>query len=231
LLLHQQEGFFAALERYHVRLHFPRTDPKLIWQMFTRDTGFVIHDHLYYSAKRLFHERIGEAERLLQLMESIQLEAVTELKQGSMEGGDVVVTSTSTYVGNGSRTEEATIRELSTFEQCSKLFLGNNVMHLDTRFTILSPTCALIEPSAFEPSALEQLKKQYTLIPVLKEELLDLGTNVFMVNPQTVFSAKHNTRINTELKRAGFHVEALDYTEPISLGGSFRCTTLPLVRG
>lgn len=74
------------------------------------------------------------------------------------------------------------------------------------------------------------LESRYKFIPVLEEELLDLGTNVFMVNPETIFSPTHNKRINEELKKVGFNVVELDYTEPINLGGSFRCTTLPLVR-
>lgn len=230
LLLRQQETFFKRLEHYNVTLHFPQTSPELPWQMYTRDIGFVIHDRLYYSKKRQFSERRGEADKLLALLKKDGFPDPSEITSGSIEGGDVLIAPDIAFVGNGSRTEEASIAELSTKERCDRLFLGNNVMHLDTRFTILPKNHALIVPTAFKPNDLARIKKRFTLLPVLEDETLDLATNVFMVNPETIFSAKHNRRINAMLKKAGFNLEVLDYTEPINLGGSFRCTTLPLRR-
>ncbi|HZZ98834.1 MAG TPA: arginine deiminase family protein [Candidatus Saccharimonadia bacterium] len=231
LLLRQQEAFFKRLEHYNVTLHFPQTSPDLPWQMYTRDIGFVIHHRLYFSTKRQFSERRGEADELLAMLKKDGFPDASELTTGSIEGGDVVVAPDLAFVGNGSRTEEAAIAELSTKETCDRLFLGDNVMHLDTRFTILPKNHALIVPTAFKPNDLARLKKRFTLLPVFEEETLDLATNVFLVNPETIFSAKHNRRINAMLINAGFHLEELNYTEPINLGGSFRCTTLPLVRG
>ncbi len=98
-------------------------------------------------------------------------------------------------------------------------------MHLDTRFTLLPRGYALIIPEAFSKEDLEVLKDKFKLLPVLPEEAMDLGTNVFVVNPDTIFSPKQNARINSMLADQGFKLEAIDYTEPIALGGSFRCTT------
>ena len=103
-------------------------------------------------------------------------------------------------------------------------------MHLDTRLTLLPRDYALIISEAFTDEDLELVKSRYKLLHVLPEEALDLATNVFMVNPETIFSPEHNTRINEMLKKEGFNLEVVDYTEPIALGGSFRCTTMPLVR-
>lgn len=230
LLLKQQEGFFKALEKYDIKLHFPEVKPGLIWQMYTRDTAFVVRDQLYYSNLRAFKERNGEMEELMKLIKSLGITTTQELIKGTIEGGDILVDSRGIFVGNGGRTENATIEELLEYEEGKKLFLGENIMHLDTRLTLLPRDYALIISEAFTDEDLELIKGRYKLLHVLPEEALDLATNVFMVNPETIFSPKHNTRINEMLKKEGFNLEIVDYTEPIALGGSFRCTTMPLVR-
>lgn len=230
LLLKQQEGFFKALEKYDIKLHFPEVKPGLIWQMYTRDTAFVVRDQLYYSNLRAFKERNGEMEELMKLIKSLGITTTQELIKGTIEGGDILVDSRGIFVGNGGRTENATIEELLEYEEGKKLFLGENIMHLDTRLTLLPRDYALIISEAFTDEDLELIKGRYKLLHVLPEEALDLATNVFMVNPETIFSPEHNTRINEMLKKEGFNLEIVDYTEPIALGGSFRCTTMPLVR-
>jgi len=230
LLLKQQEGFFKALEKYDIKLHFPEVKPELIWQMYTRDTAFVVRDQLYYSNLRAFKERKGEMEELMKLIKSLGISTSQELIKGTIEGGDVLVDPRGIFVGNGGRTENATIEELLEYEEGKKLFLGENIMHLDTRLTLLPRDYALIISEAFTDEDLELVKSRYKLLHVLPEEALDLATNVFMVNPETIFSPEHNTRINEMLKKEGFNLEVVDYTEPIALGGSFRCTTMPLVR-
>ena len=44
LLIRQQENFFSVLSKYNVNLVFPETRKDLLWQMYTRDTAFVIND-------------------------------------------------------------------------------------------------------------------------------------------------------------------------------------------
>ncbi|KXK12009.1 MAG: N(G),N(G)-dimethylarginine dimethylaminohydrolase [Microgenomates bacterium OLB23] len=230
LLIKQQESFFKALEKYSVRLHFLKTKPNLIWQMYTRDTAFVVRDQLYFTHLRAFKERLGEMEELAKLLQALGITTTQELKTGTIEGGDVIVDKQGILVGNGGRTQAATISELLEYETGRKLFLGEHVMHLDTRLTLLPRNYALIISEAFSQEDIAFLESRYKLLHVLPEEALDLGTNVFMVNPETVFSPLQNERINEMLKKEGFNVEKIDYTEPIALGGSFRCTTLPLVR-
>lgn len=231
LLLKQQEKFFKALEKYKVNLRFPKTSSKLPWQIFVRDTGFVINDCFYYSNSRGFKERIGEEIMLLDLFKSLKITKIQQLTQGKIEGGDVLVDSDIIYIGHGGRSEKSAINELLSLVKGEFLFLGENVMHLDTRFTILPDDYCLIVLEAFQKNDLEKLGKRFKFIPVSPDETIDLTTNVLAVNPETIFSPKHNKRINKELQKVGFHIEEIDYTEGINLRGSFRCTSLPLVRG
>lgn len=198
--------------------------------MYTRDTAFVIRDRFFYSSHRGLKEREGEINLLLKLLAKLGVTKIVGLKSGQIEGGDVLVHTDKIYVGNGSRTNTHAINELLALEPGQKLILGENVMHLDTRFTILPRNFCLAYPKAFVDSDLGILKTKFKVIHVTKEELMELGTNVLVIDPDTICSPKHNTRINDQLKEVGFKIEEVDYTEPINLGGSFRCTTLPLVR-
>lgn len=232
LFLKQQEEFFQQLSKYGVTLHFPETSDNLFWQAYSRDTAFVVHDRMYYAKNRGLGERAGEIDPLLKLITTLGVkpEQIIELTKGKMEGGDVLVDTEQIYIGNGSRTDAKTVEELTGKLPCQRLFLGQNVMHLDTRFTILPNKYALIHRPTFKQEDLKLLEARFKLIDVRDEELLELGTNVFVVNPETIFSPKHNRRINQELQKKGFNLVEIDYTEPINLGGSFRCTTMPLVR-
>lgn len=229
LLVAQQENFFSLLSKYNVELVFPKTPTNLIWQMYTRDTAFVVGDKLYFCPQRAFHERQGEIEEVLKVLDLPQ-EKVVKLPF-EIEGGDILVLdSSNVYVGNGSRTSKEAIDLLKTMLEVKTFELGDHVMHLDTRLTILPNKVALINPGAFTKPDLEFLTSTYKTIEVYDEETKKLGTNVFVINPETIVVPLQHKRIGKELESQHFKVEYIDYTEPINLGGSFRCTTMPLVR-
>lgn len=227
LLLHQQDEFYKRLGKYGVELVFLEAKPGMLWQMFTRDTGFVIGDRLYYGKKRTLKVRNGEIEELLNRAKP-EADKMTALP-GKIEGGDVVVSDTS-LVGISNRTNQEAFDELAKQENVKSLFIGDNVMHLDTRLTLLPNNYALVCLEAFSKEDREFLQGKYKVLPTTTKEAEDLGTNVFVVDPETIFVEEKAKRIQEVLKEAGFEVEVLAYSEPIVLDGSFRCTTLPLVR-
>lgn len=229
LLLKQQEQFFNVLSKYNVNLVFPETRKELIWQMYTRDTAFVIKDKLYYSSIRKLGARNGEIDSL---MKALKLENDQVLPiDNEIEGGDVLVEDIGMiYIGHGSRTSQSSIDFLSNSLKVKSFELGQNVMHLDTRLTLLPKQIALVNISAFLNTDLDFLRSQYKIIEVQDSETKKLGTNVFVINPETVIVPNQHVRIAKEIESFGLKVELVDYTEPINLGGSFRCTTLPLLR-
>lgn len=229
LLLKQQEMFFKNLEKYNVDLLFPKTDKYLPWQMYTRDVGFVIESNFYYAKDRALRDRNGELDLLLELL-NLTVDDMVELS-GRIEGGDILIQNANqVYVGISSRTNEEAIIKLSDRLKTRTFFLGKSVMHLDTRLNLLPNNIALIYPEAFSRLDLKYLQERYTIIPVSEEEAKKLGTNVLVVNPETVFIPTQHQRIARIISDYGLNTELVDYTEPIALGGSFRCTTLPLVR-
>lgn len=229
LLLKQQEQFFNVLSKYNVNLVFPETRMDLIWQMYTRDTAFVIHDKLYYSSIRKLGARNGEIDSLLKVLK-LENDQIVPI-DNEVEGGDVLVEDISKIsIGHGSRTSQSSIDFLSKSLEVKKFELGQNVMHLDTRLTLLPKQTALVNISAFSNTDIEFLKGKYRIIEVHDNETKKLGTNVFVVNPETVVVPTQHIRIAKEIENFDLKIELVDYTEPINLGGSFRCTTLPLVR-
>ena len=229
LLLTQQDKFFQLLEKYNVKLIFPKMQKHLIWQMYTRDTGFVIGSNFYYSNVRKLKARNGEVESLLGTL-NLQSENIVAI-DAEIEGGDILVTGEShAYVGHSSRTNENAISTLKQNVELKTIELGENVMHLDTRFTVMPNNIALINKSAFRKKQLDKLSSKYNLIEVFDDETKKLGTNMFVINPKTVVVPKQHSRIAKELEEKGLKIEMIEYSEPINLGGSFRCTTLPLER-
>ena len=229
LLLQQQEQFFNKLESCGVKVIFPKGDMSLPWQLYVRDTAFVLGDKFYYSLERKFGDRNGEIDRLFDVLK-LKKKQIVEVR-GEVEGGDVLIRSEhNIYLGNSSRTDEEAVKFLSGKVTTRVFQLGDKVMHLDTRFTLLPKNRALVFPGSFSKSDLRYLSSKLKLLEVKEEEARKLATNVLVVNPEVVFVPLQHSRIGKLLKDEGFKVEMMDYTEPIALGGSFRCTTLPIER-
>lgn len=230
LLLKQQDNFFKVLQKYGVNLVFPNLGAKLTQQMYTRDTAFVIGDKLYFSKTRKFLDRNCEDKCLLEALKLNNNQLVEIDKE--IEGGDVLISGpNSVYLGCGSRTHQDAHKFLEQNNIKTRVFnLGDKVMHLDARMTLLPRNYALVNTSCLSKMDFEYLTKIYKIIEVEDQEALELGTNVFMVNPETIIVAKQHKRIASVLSELKFKVEVIDYSEPINLSGSFRCTTMPLNR-
>ena len=228
LLLEQQSYFFDRLRAYNVELILPETQKGMDWQMYTRDTAFVVNDTLYYADVRTLKARRGEIEKLKTALHSYDPPMVPI--NAKIEGGDVLNYEGGCFVGVSNRTSKEAVDELKNYCEVTSFFLGDDVMHLDTRLTLLPNRYALAHLEAFQPEDRTFLQEHFTVIPVTKAETDKLGTNVFIVNPETIFVEASQTRIQDELATAGFTIEVVPYSEPIALGGSFRCTTLPLER-
>ena len=196
--------------------------------MYTRDTGFVIGDRLYFSRTRELPERTGEIDRLLSILPTVP---ATEIS-ARIEGGDVMPDSDIVYVGLGTRTDPAAADELAAHvnAQIRPIHLGPQVMHLDTRMTILPGRRLLICPGPFRADDLVHLRKRFHPIEVTEAEARAMATNVFVPNPETVILHSGFPHLADRLRADGLDVIPLDWSEPNALLGSFRCATMPLAR-
>ena len=229
-LIIELENFYELLHRYNVNLKFLIPSKEHPWQMYTRDTAFVIYDTLYFSRTRERSDRIGEMDILLKSISKFSPSKIFEITRGKIEGGDVIVDNDCVYIGVSNRSSIKAIEQLTDFLPIYPIQLGNKIMHLDTCFTILPKKNALIFKDAFEKKDIEILSKRFNLIEVSRPEAHSMAINVLVINPEVIVMHKAFKRLASLIEEKGIKVELVDFSEPNSLLGSFRCATLPLQR-
>lgn len=104
-------------------------------------------------------------------------------------------------------------------------------LHLDYVFNVISPDVALIYPDALTKEDIKLFSSKYDFIEVSHEEQFTLGTNVLCIGNKRILSLPVNKQVNKQLRSHGFEVIEVDISEIIKSGGSFRCCTLPILRG
>lgn len=227
--LKQHNQFCDVLKRNGIELVFLPALKEYPEQVFTRDIGFTVGSTVFISV--LQHDiRKGEEKLLKDWLQSFHL-PFQELT-ASIEGGDVIIDEEVVYVGISKRTSEAAVQELDSLlnGKIKKLPIADCFLHLDCVFNILSKNEALIYSPAFAKEDLEWLRERYQLIEITEEEQFSLGTNILNLGNKKLISLPVNKRVNDVLRRRGYIVEEVDFSEIIKSGGSFRCCSMPLLR-
>jgi len=219
----KQNGIDVILLPYHKK--FPE-------QVFTRDIGFTLGQTIFV-AKMATEVRSGEEDILKQWLEDEEI-SYYNLAEELIEGGDVVIDRETIYVGLSNRTNQKAAEQLqSLLNQFNVIPIPfkEKYLHLDCVFNVVSPKVALIYPNALTTKDIELFASRYELIEVSEEEQFQLGTNVLSIGNKRVLSLPVNEKVNKQLHDRGFQVIEVDITEIIKSGGSFRCCTLPILRG
>lgn len=228
----QHAEFVRILEDEGVDVIQLQPDKDLNEQVFTRDIGFTVGNHLFISnmEKDL---RKPETKQLKQWLRSHNI-PFDELTASTIEGGDVLVDHQTLWIGMSHRTSKDAAKELRAklphFE-VNEIPIREDILHLDCAFNILNAETALIYKEGItDKRVLQKLENRYQLIEITDEEQFYMGTNVLSIGNNQVISLPKNRRINTILKEKGFHVREVPFSEIIKSGGSFRCCSLPLLR-
>lgn len=200
-------------------------------QVFTRDIGFTLGNHLFIS-EMANPIRQGEEKVLAQWMNEHDI-SYKKLATHSIEGGDVIVDGNRVFIGISHRTCKDAIKalqkELPDFEILPIPF-NPKYLHLDCVFNILSSKDALIYPDALDPKIVELLSSMYNLIEVSESEQFSMGTNVLSIGNNRVLSLPINHEVNKQMRQHGYEVLEVDFSEIIKSGGSFRCCSMPIER-
>ena len=72
--------------------------------------------------------------------------------------------------------------------------------------------------------------KKENIIFINQEEMYNMCSNVFSLSPEVIISEQGFKRLNNELRKKGFMVEEVPYSEIAKMEGLLRCSTLPLFR-
>ncbi|WP_223703541.1 dimethylarginine dimethylaminohydrolase family protein [Sutcliffiella deserti] len=228
----QHQDFVKTLRDHDIEVILLPYHKKFPEQVFTRDIGFTLGKTIFV-AKMASKVRQGEEGVLKQWLDDEEL-SYFNLAEDKIEGGDVVIDQKSIYIGLSERTNQKAVdhlQSLLTQFEVHAIPFKEKYLHLDCVFNVLSPEIAIIYPEALTKKDIEFFSSRYELIEVSKEEQFTLGTNVLSIGEKKILSLPVNKKVNEQLRKKGFDVIEVDITEIIKSGGSFRCCTLPILRG
>lgn len=152
-----------------------------------------------------------------------------------IEGGDVLVYGKQLFVGNsGLASNSLGIRWLSKLlkpygYQVEEVRLHPDILHLDCALGLIREGLMVVCEDAFLDGLPEQLK-QWDKINVTLTEAGQLATNGLPINPDVYVTDPEFKHIGDKLSNYGIQVEYVDFQISRSFGGSFRCSTQPLLR-
>ncbi|GIN88765.1 hypothetical protein J6TS2_51510 [Heyndrickxia sporothermodurans] len=232
IALKQHHELVETLQKYNIDVTLLPYHKKYPEQVFTRDIGFTLGQTIFV-AEMASDVRKGEQDVLKQWLEDEEI-SYYNLVDHLIEGGDVIIDQKTIYIGLSNRTNIGAVRHLQSlltqFEVIPVPFT-EKYLHLDCVFNVISENLALIFIDAFSEKEINFFRSRYELIEVSKKEQFTLGTNVLVIGNRTVLSQPINLGVNKELRNHGFDVVEVDISEIIKSGGSFRCCTLPILRG
>lgn len=231
LALSQHKQFEQTLREAGIEVIKLKPSKEHPEQVFTRDIGFTLGKHLFIS-EMANPIRQGEEKVLAEWMKEHDI-TYKKLSNHSIEGGDVIVDGKRVFIGISHRTSQNAIQDLQSelpeFEIIPIPF-NPKYLHLDCVFNILSAQDALIYPDALDQETFEHLSSMYHLIEVSEQEQFSMGTNVLSIGQNRVLSLPVNRGVNDQMRKHGYEVLEVDFSEIIKSGGSFRCCSMPIVR-
>lgn len=235
-LLRQHAAMRKILAKRGVTLLAPVAQPGAVGQVFTRDPCFAIGERLFVGG---LHDewRHDEAEGLAEIL--ARCESVTDLSGdgATIEGGDVMVLAAGrrVLVGLSRHTNAAGFRRLSAALADSRtdvVGVPHEALHLDCCLAPLPNGEALYTSAWLPKSSVTMLARYFKrLIPLDKDEATrHLAANMVWLDHQTVISAKQTMKTNALLRRKGYEVIELDFSDLVHQWGSFRCAVGPIER-
>ncbi|XXM71119.1 dimethylarginine dimethylaminohydrolase family protein [Lysinibacillus sphaericus] len=228
----QHNKFLDILRKNEIKTHLLSPKATFPEQVFTRDIGFTVGRTLFVSDMKM-PVRQGEE---LELKNWLSARGMTyiDLVEDETEGGDVLVHGNTVFIGLSERTTSEGVKRIQSYlPHCDviPLPIHEDILHLDCIFNIVSNNEALIYREGLRKEDITLLSSHFDLIEVSREEQFTMGVNVLAIGNKKVISLPINKGVNHNLRDRGFEVIEVDFDEIIKSGGSFRCCTLPLLRG
>jgi len=218
-------------------------------QIFARDVGMVVDG--VFIRSRTIDERSAEWNGVAPLLEG---HSWLDIPEGiHLEGGDAVILEDAIALGvtrnpawkdlQVSRTSPSAIPFLE------RLFPHREVLgvelikddqdplkcalHLDCAYMPLGGGEALACPEFFvhEEEFNALISRHSKFIQVSVQEAAQLQTNLLHLSPDTLLIDPGFTRVAGLLRKEGYRIVECPMDKVGRMGGLFRCTTLPLLRG
>lgn len=256
----ERENLKDTLEKYGVRVIRPRkltsAEKEAVGtagysNFFVRDPFFTVGNVVIESSLRFLHRRnevFPVRDLFLQAVypqdcsylavpqpEIADPEDKTLGKGPFLEGGDVMVLGKQVFVGNsGLASNDLGIQWLRkllkpqgyTVEQVK---LHPDILHLDCALGLVKEGLMIVCEEAFV-NGIPDVLKDWKKIHVTMDEAMNLATNGLPVSPEVYITDPVFKQIGDQIGKEGIKVEYIDFSISRSFGGSFRCSTQPLLR-
>ena len=248
----EMDALVTVFKKYNIKV-YRHQNIKGLNQIFSRDIAFAIEDKLVIP--NIIEDRKEEADAIVDVLTQIDEEDIIKMPViARAEGGDVMPWNEYIFVGYSekedfehytvARTNKAGVDFLATSFP-NKIVKGfelnksdddprENALHLDCCFQPIGENMAIMYKGGFKHTADVEFLVNYfgeqNIIEVNKEEMYNMNSNVFSISEEVIVSEKGFTRLNIELRKRGFKVEEVPYTEIAKMEGLLRCSTMPLIR-
>jgi len=248
----ERENLKMVLEQYGVEVLRPRLLEDAEKQdfdngysnFFVRDPFFTIGEQLIEGSMRLKHRRkeVFPVRDILiansqagYYVATPQPSAVDKTVGPFLEGGDVLVLGQKIFVGSSGLASDMLGYEwlrgyLAHFGYDVEFVpLHPNILHLDCALSLVNKDLIIVcEDALLEgiPTTLQHCDK----VNVSLDDAAHLATNGLPINETTYIMDPEFAWIGDELIKHGIKIEYIDFAISRSLGGSFRCSTQPLLR-
>lgn len=231
----QQRDLIDVLEKNGAQVLLAEPLGSGVAQHYTRDVGFTIHDIFFIARPRRTYRR-----RELQGFEpvALQIENAYSVSEGFIEGGDVFVDNDVVIIGRGEETDdrgidfvEKVIHDRGLSLHIKRLtFTHRGAIHTDVYFNIVGPHLAMIHRPSFIEEDVAWLEDRFDLIDVTEQEATTLQTNTLAIGNGRIVMLAPGGSLADRLSNHGLAPILIDYSEVTAMPGSFRCTTLPVIR-
>jgi len=251
-ITNEMNNFSSVLENIGIEVLKPKTLDNYN-QIFSRDIACVIDDKICIS--NMISERSREIEAVQHILENYDEQQILRASDDvRFEGGDVMPHNEYIFIGYSkaddfkrfkvSRTNDAGVeffrshfpsKEIKAFELSkSDTDPRENALHLDCCFQPFGLGHAIIHKEGFKNQSdvewLTDLIGIQNCLFISKEQMFNMGANLFSVAPDHVISEKNFSEINEFLENNGYKVTTVNYSEISKMEGLLRCSTLPLNR-
>lgn len=254
----ERKNLQKVLEKHEVEVLLPRKLTSFEKELgleygysnfFTRDPFFTIGNLLIEGSLKLPHRR----NEILPIRELLMNESnendclyfsipKPDISQGIdseqgpfLEGGDVLVLGKTIFAGNSGLASNT--RGIEWLRNLVKRFgykvievpLHPTILHLDCALSLVRDGLMIVCEEAFLNGIPEQLS-HWDRVDVSLAQASRLATNGLLINETTYITDPEFIFIGEELEKRGITVEYVDYQLTRIFGGSFRCSTQPLLR-
>ncbi len=254
----ERENLASVLQRHGVEVLRPRKLTALekssagkdgYSNFFVRDPFFTVGDFVIEGSLRFLHRR-NEILPVRPIFEvrvypyACQYVAVPRPELGSqtdlgpgpfLEGGDVLVLGQHVFVGSSGLASNALgARWLAKLLKpagytVELVRLRPDILHLDCALGLIRDGLIVVCEDALIDGVPDRLAS-WERIRVSLHEAATLATNGLPLSPDVYVTDPAFAHIGEQLARHGVTVEYVDFRISRSFGGSFRCSTQPLLR-